>query len=382
METKIEHRLAELIYQISSILFLIVGIVTNMISAIIYSKKKMRKTSYSVYLFALAIADLCVTINGNTRTVLMYFPFDKMWTPNSNQNVTTYHNQFIIDSRATSQNANKLAFKGFDIRETSIVACRLQRFLSYYFLQFSSCLLCLLSIDRFFGIVLVLKAFQFNRAIVARKIVLILVFLIALFNVHFLIFMGHSSAKIHQIPNNQNQTIIERVVVCDVNGDHQEVNEFYKKFWAIFFHFDAIIYTQIPFMIMIVCNACIVAKLVKSRVRSKQVIIDRTKRTSISTTTITNTTTTTALTTTTSNSTRSSSRSSGSSGDSSKILKNTSSMLATEKRISIILVSISFSFLVFTLPVFVVEHLQCKFVIYFLKHIYPEDPVNRTLGVS
>jgi hypothetical protein len=372
METKIEHRLAELIYQISSILFLIVGIVTNMISAIIYSKKKMRKTSYSVYLFALAIADLCVTINGNTRTVLMYFPFDKIWTKNSNQNVTTYHNQFIVDSRATSQITNKLTFKGFDIRETSIVACRLQRFLSYYFLQFSSCLLCLLSIDRFFGIVLVLKAFQFNRASVARKIVLILVFLIALFNVHFLIFMGHSTASTHQIPNNHNQTSIEQVVVCDVYG--QKVSEFYKKFWPIFFHFDAIIYTQIPFMIMIVCNACIVAKIIKSRVRSKQVIIDRTKRTSISTTTITNTTTTAALTMTTSNSTRSSSRSSGSSGDSSKILKNTSSMLATEKRISIILVSISFSFLVFTLPVFVVEHLQCKFVFYFLKHICRKTP--------
>ena len=81
-------------------------------------------------------------------------------------------------------------------------------------------------------------------------------------------------------------------------------------------------------MVMIVCNVCIVAKIVKSRVRSKQVIIDRKNRKEKK--------------------------------SSNQILKNTNTMLATEKRISITLVSISFSFLVLTLPVFVVELLKSK----------------------
>jgi hypothetical protein len=336
METKIELRIAELIYQISSILFLIVGVVTNMFSAIIYSKKKMRKTSYSVYLFALALADLCVTINGNTRTVLMYFQFE-----NTVPTVTVRHQN--ASATQTTLNAtivynnninNKLIFKGFDIRETSLVVCRLQSFLSYYFLQLSSCLLCLLSIDRFFGIVLVLKADRFNRSSFARKTVLVLVLIIALFNLHFLIFMGHIDTKV-SVLNRANDTIdveTRRTIVCDV--DNEAANGLYKRIWTGFFYLDAIIYTKIPFVIMIACNVCIVAKIVKSRVRSKQVIIDRKRQKSMA--------------------------SIGSGGSSLKLLRNTSTMLATEKRISIILVSITFSFLVFTLPVFIVEHLECK----------------------
>jgi len=339
METKIELRIAELIYQVSSILFLIVGVVTNLFSAIIYSKKKMRKTSYSVYLFALALADLCVTINGNTRTVLMYFQFE-----NAAMSTVTVRHQNASATQTTinativhnnNLNNNKLAFKGFDVRETSLVVCRLQSFLSYYFLQLSSCLLCLLSIDRFFGIVLVLKADRFNRSSFARKTVLVLVLVIALFNLHFLIFMGHTDTRVSAV-NRVNDTIeveTRRTIVCDV--DNAAANGLYKRIWTGFFYLDAIIYTKIPFVIMIACNVCIVAKIVKSRVRSKQVIIDRKRQKSMA--------------------------SIGSGGSSLKLLRNTSTMLATEKRISIILVSITFSFLVFTLPVFIVEHLECKY---------------------
>ena len=213
--------------------------------------------------------------------------------------------------------------KGFDIRETSIIMCRMQYFITYYFLQLSSCTLCLLSIDRFFGIVLALKAFQFNRSSIARKVVLILLCLIALFNLHFLLFMGYYSGHSEQY-HTSNET---NFVVCDVDKINQPI---YKKFWRVYFFFDNIIYTQIPFMVMIVCNVCIVANIVKSRVRSKQVIIDRKKR-------------------------KDKFKSKTSSN---QILKNTNAMLATEKRISITLVSISFSFLVLTLPVFVVELLK------------------------
>ena len=315
-EAKFELRIAELIYQTFSIAFLIVGIVTNLFSAIIYSNKKMRKTSYSVYLFALAIADLFVTINGNTRLVLMSFE-----TANPRQ----HHINATMDP-----DENKFRFKGFDIRETSIVACRLHRFFTYYFLQMSSCLLCLLSIDRFFGIVLALKAFRFNRSSIAHKVVLIVGFFITLFNAHFLVFMGYYETVTDSVVSLNHTGIANtrRIVVCDPDPE----NLVYKKFWHVFFFFDTIVYTLIPFVVMITCNVCIVAKIVKSRVRSKQVVIARQK-----------------------------SRKCLSTLHANQIVKNTSSMLATEKRISIILVSISFSFLVFTLPVFVIEHITCKF---------------------
>jgi hypothetical protein len=217
----------------------------------------------------------------------------------------------------TSSLFNSFVFRGIDIRETSMAACRIQRFLTYFFLEMSSCILCLLSIDRFFGIVLVLKAFRFNRASIAHKIVLILVCLIAAVNCHFLIFMGYYETRTVVTVAGGNQTLSR--VVCRPDKS----NYYYTRFWKAFFFLDTIIYTNIPFLVMVTCNVCIIAKIVKSRVRSKQVIIDRKK----------------------------------SLNNEKRIVKNTGSMLATEKRISIILVSISFSFLLFTLPVFIIEHL-------------------------
>ena len=326
------YKIADVIYKTFSITFLVVGLITNLISAIIYSKKKMRKSSYSVYLLALAIVDLFVILNGNSRLVLMSFLED-----------TNYN------SRNTSDEAN--IFKGYDIRETSIVVCRLHMFFTYYSLELSSCILCLLSIDRFFGIVLALKAFRFNRSSIAHKVICITVFLLAFINLHFLIGMGyHHPANSSELDNKTslfNSTIIQRVK-CEANPN----NAYYFGVWRVYFFFDSIVYSIIPFLIMITCNVFIIAKIVKSRVRSKQVIRAKTK----------------ILT---------------SSHSTSQIVKNTNSMLATEKRISIILVGISFSFLILTTPVFIIEQLNdlyphdynwdiilaCSYMLMYLNHV-------------
>jgi hypothetical protein len=65
----------------------------------------MRKTSYSFYLFSLAIADLSITLIGNLRLALKHYK------------------------------------KDFDIRELSLASCRIHLFLTYYFLQLSSIIL-------------------------------------------------------------------------------------------------------------------------------------------------------------------------------------------------------------------------------------------------
>jgi hypothetical protein len=310
MEEIIEYKIASIIFRVFTVLFLIVGSITNLLSAIVYSRKKMQKTSYSFYLFALAIVDLCVTVNGNTRLVLMSYNFDLVPSNHSNKQ---------------QQTPRDIIFKGFDIRETSIVMCRVHRFLTYYLLQLSSILLCMLSIDRFFGVVLALKAFTFNKISIARKVILIAIVLLFLFNIHFLIAMGYEQI-IHDgnesnVTTNHTETKRYKIK-CAPNRS----NKMYYSFWQIYFYFDSIIYCIIPFIIMITCNVFTIFKMVKSRVKSKQVIYSK-KFTKNKT-------------------------------DSNTIMKNSNKMLANEKRISAILIGISVSFLVLTIPVFIMENLD------------------------
>jgi hypothetical protein len=61
-----------LLYRSFSIIFIITGTICNIISALVYSKKKMHQTSYSIYLFVLAIVDLGVTWIGNLRFIIMF----------------------------------------------------------------------------------------------------------------------------------------------------------------------------------------------------------------------------------------------------------------------------------------------------------------------
>ena len=278
-----------LIYRIFTVTFLILGTVTNAISAIIYSKKKMRKTSYSFYLFSLAICDLCVTITGNSRLAVIVF---------TTSNSPTVENETLFD--------------GFDLRESSIVACRMHKFFTYFFLELSSIILCFLNIDRFFGCVLVLKASKFCKASVAKRLVLSAICLLFIFNSHFLILNGNFDYI--DISNDTFNSSTSFKCVID------ERNVYYQQFWTVFFYLDSAIYGVIPFMIMITCNFMIIGKIVKSRIRSKKVIVTRSRKSS-----------------------------------SSKIIKNANSMLATEKRLSLILIGISLSFLLFTTPVFIIE---------------------------
>ena len=263
-----------------------VGTVTNLISAIVYSKKKMRKTSYSFYLFSLALADLSITIIGNSRLAVMHY---------------------------------KSA--GFDLRETSAAACRLHKFLTYFFLHLSSVILCFLNIDRFFGCVLASKASMFCKPITARLIVLGTIVVLLVLNAHFLVFMGNDfDVSFNSTTTTTTYNATESRCVPDSN------NLSYIQFLKFYFYIDEMVYSIFPFVIMITCNFMIITKIVKSRIRSKKVIVSKSKN------------------------------------NSGKILQNTSNaMLVTEKRLSLTLLAISLSFLLFTSPVFVVEHLEAYY---------------------
>lgn len=153
----------QLVYQIFTVGFILIGTVTNIISAIVYSSRRLRKTSYSTYLFVLAVADLCTTIAGNSRLTLMYF--DLSWL-------------------VPGEYLNK--YKGFDVREVSLVSCRLHIFLTYYFTQLASIILCFVNLDRVFGVV----ASKSITRKTARMMVLGAMAILFVVNIHFLLFMG------------------------------------------------------------------------------------------------------------------------------------------------------------------------------------------------
>nr|QVK45807.1 G protein-coupled receptor [Proales similis] len=311
-----EYRLVALIYQIFTVLFLVVGCINNSLTIMIYSKKRMQKSSYSVYLLALAVVDLLATIFGNTR--LMIMAYDLGWS-------------------MPVRTAPSGIFKGIDIRELSIVSCRIHRFFTYFLLQMSSVILCLLSIDRFFGVVLALKSYTFKKVSVARKVIVIAFATMFLIDSHFLFAMGHyeridslgnslsSSANRSQIGGTTATARMsiskaeQLVVVCSPD----QTNEFYEKFWEIYFYLDSTIYCIIPFFVMIICNSFTIYNMIKSKNDS------RPKTASIS-------------------------HRRAAVADPSKVTK-VMRRQNNERRISLILIGISLSFLFCTLPVFIIE---------------------------
>lgn len=289
-------KIEAVLYQCFTITFIIIGSFTNIISAIVYSRKKMRSKSYSIYLFSLAIADLCTTIIGNIRLAMLHF------------NISYFvNNQYLNE------------YGGIDIRETSLVFCRVHSFLTYFFLQFSSMMICLLNVDRVLGVVRTLQINKFCKASTAKCLVSAVAVTLVLVNSHFLISMGNFESNVTVLEDNLQVESFEKVQKCC-----HKVSPYYISFWDIFFYIDTIIYCILPFLIMATCNSLIIGKIVRSRIRSKQVIIRRVKN-SMKT----------------------------------KMIENKpNTMLGTEKRLSITLISISISFFIFTFPVFLIENFE------------------------
>jgi hypothetical protein len=286
MDEPFYNELAWIIYRIFSVLFLVIGTSTNILSILVYSKKHMRKTSYSLYLLELAIVDLFVIMIGNARyAIISYF--------------------------------------GIDIRETSLVLCKIHKFLTYFSLQLSSCLLSMLSIDRFFGVVLALKAFTFNKKSLSHRVSIILIVLLIFVNIHILVWYGY------KVETNESN-----LIVCEIHSNKL----IYSKFWEIYFYLDSIIYCILPFIIMTTCNAFIITRTIKSRIQSQAILRTSAKIITSSRRTV---------------------------GTTNKNLKKTfpksissGSISANEQRILILLLVMSLGFFIFTTPISIIEFLD------------------------
>jgi hypothetical protein len=278
-------------YRCFSVLFLAVGTICNILSVAVYSRKHMRQTSFAIYLLALAIVDMCITWIGNVRFILMFYNFG----------------------------LPKTTALGFDIRETSIAMCRLHKFFTYYFLQLSSVILCMLNIDRFVGCVLVLRSSLYCTATVAKRWIILMAVVLFVTNSHFFIDTGYHEES------SANQSTWK--IVCESNPN----NRVSVEFWQVYLWIDSILYSMLPFSIMIVCNFVIIRKIVRSRVRSGSVIVLSKSASEIAI------------------------KGKSTCLPKDRRIKQATQMLASERRTSFILLGVSLSFMVLTMPVTLLE---------------------------
>lgn len=146
-----DKQASDLLKKIFTPILLSLGLFGNTISMVVFTKDSMKKHSTFRYLTLLSILDLCVLYTGCGQILLdVYFEID--------------------------------------IRSLNEFSCKMHSFLVYFFTHFSSMLLAIMSIDRTVAI-LSKKASKLSTPKSALKIFYILGSIIAILNVHFLIFI-------------------------------------------------------------------------------------------------------------------------------------------------------------------------------------------------
>ena len=251
---------------ISISVIIIVGIVGNLLNIYVFSHKSMRKNTTFRYLFYLSIIDLLVLLVA-TVDALFTFGF------------------FIM------------------IRAYSNFLCKTHTFMTYLLTQMSSNILMIVSIDRaliicnkklyvsiknFLKKQKFLKIDWYNSKRVG-KLVLTVLILLGIFNSHYLIFMKLNEAesrnlvpsekmkKAYRISENNSMYInssynynntnhkspIENIqskrdgLVCFPSSTSL-YNHFLLEIWV---WFDLVIYSIIPFTVMIICSIIIVLEI-------------------------------------------------------------------------------------------------------------------------
>ena len=144
-----EKYYSDLLKKIFSPGLLILGLIGNITSLIIFSQKSMKKYTTFRYLFLLSIIDICSLYTGCSQIMLdVYFEID--------------------------------------IRLINEFSCKVQSFLVYFFTHLSSMLLAIMSIDRTITITFKLRTFSTPKT--AVKLFLLISLVIFITDSHFLLF--------------------------------------------------------------------------------------------------------------------------------------------------------------------------------------------------
>ena len=195
---------ADLVWIICSPILIVVGTVTNVLSIIVLTRKQMRKHTTMFYLTVLSVGDICV----------LFFGLFRIWT------------RVLLD---------------IDYRNISEFMCKMQAFLSYFLLQFTSWTLVAVTVDRYISVCLPFKCKDICTRQNARVAIFGIFMTLAVLN--FPLFLGVNLEKDGES------------VRCT---NHQILN------WYVWAWFDMCVYCIIPFLIMVTCNILITKRLAES----------------------------------------------------------------------------------------------------------------------
>ncbi len=177
-ETSKDKHQSDVLKMIFSPTFLVIGLIGNAISIIIFNQRSMKKYTTFRYLTLLSVIDICA----------LYIGFS--------------HIMFDV-------------YFNIDVRLINEASCKIQSFLVYFFTHFSSALLAVMSIDRTVSITFKMKKFS-TPATALRNFVLIGIFMFFV-DLHFLLFTHLYELDVPS-PRNQNASRTNDIDFLNVNS--------------------------------------------------------------------------------------------------------------------------------------------------------------------
>jgi hypothetical protein len=223
-------------------LIFIVGVLSNIVSTIIFRHLSVKRNSIFTYLAYLSVIDTFVLVLGLGDIML-------------------------------------ISYLNFVIRDLSIFTCRIHVFFLYFFTHLSSFTLVAIWIDRAICLNYIAYAKKYCVPSKAHKVMARNCLIAVLINFHSLLFLG-SDAKLNSTVSPylnssiivDNSTVKYQVInkITDIDNMRKfqcrsEKDSLYEKFIEPYFEWiDWLTYSLIPFIIMIICTFFILKAVFKS----------------------------------------------------------------------------------------------------------------------
>ncbi|KAK3094965.1 hypothetical protein FSP39_008421 [Pinctada imbricata] len=202
-----EYTVAEKIWIVVSPILIVIGTISNILSVVVLARKRMRNSTTMFYLMILALGDILVLSTGLLR----------------------YWLKFAFD---------------VDVRLLSQFGCKLHVFLVYFSLDFTTWILVAVTIDRCIFVCLPFRAKQLCTMKHAEAAAISIAILMVAINFH--LFWG------------------VEIKLEDGERSCSQANEFTSRVWP---WLDFCIFSILPFTVMIICNTCIIRRLIQSHRR-------------------------------------------------------------------------------------------------------------------
>lgn len=213
--------------KISPWLILIIGTITNIITILVLTSKKIQKSSTFYYLTYLSIIDLTLIYTFCSNFILLY-----------NFNI--------------------------DLQLINVITCKLYAFLVYFLPQYSAWTCAFVSLDRVVSVLFAVNsryshlARKWNTPKTARNVLIILGIFLSSLNLQF--FFYSNKYRLNNIKN----TISDINFIYCSPENHPKYLSYYHNYWV---YIDLSINVLIPFTIMIISSLIIIIRVRKASSR-------------------------------------------------------------------------------------------------------------------